>query len=280
MPILEEKVMRKRMSFVRPVVYLTVILGFNLLALAGDINPPPGPIGPTMKTLTEVEPRVPVQSLPGSDTAVHVISEPGSYYLTANITGVSGRNGIILSASNITLDLNGYTLIGLPGTLFGIALEPGFQGAFIGITIRNGVVRDWGHGGLVLRGSGAADGAIVARVQALNNGSDTQHPAEGYGFRLANNSLIINCTAFGNAQHGFSFQASAGSNVIGCVAANNGQDGFHGSTAMTFSQCTARENGGDGIEAGNSLLRGNICVSNGGANINATDSTVVNNHAL
>lgn len=104
--------MRKRMSLVCPVVCLTVMLGFDATALAGDINPPPGSIGSTMKTLVEVEPRVAVQSLPGSATALHVISEPGSYYLTGNITGVADNRGIEVASDVVSIDLNGFSLVG------------------------------------------------------------------------------------------------------------------------------------------------------------------------
>ena len=128
--------MRKRMSLVCPVVSLTMLLGSNATALAGDINPPPGPVGPTMKTLVEVEPRTPVQSLPGSATALHVISEPGSYYLTGNITGVSGKNGIEVASDNISIDLNGFALVGVAEALSAVAvLEPHHS-----LTVKNGSI--------------------------------------------------------------------------------------------------------------------------------------------
>src|SRR3954451_24121391 len=40
------------------------------------------------------EPCIPVQSLPGNGSALYVISQPGSYYLTGDIAGVAGKNGI------------------------------------------------------------------------------------------------------------------------------------------------------------------------------------------
>ena len=53
--------------------------------LAGWVNAggpldPPGPPGVTMKSLSEVEPRTPISALP------FTISQPGSYYLTANLS--------------------------------------------------------------------------------------------------------------------------------------------------------------------------------------------------
>ena len=52
---------------------------------AGPLTPP-GPPAPTSKTLNEIEPRTPINSLP------FVIEEPGSYYLTRNLIGSPGQN--------------------------------------------------------------------------------------------------------------------------------------------------------------------------------------------
>ena len=39
-------------------VLLLVLYGATRWAAAGDLNPPPGPIAPAMKTLEQVEPRI------------------------------------------------------------------------------------------------------------------------------------------------------------------------------------------------------------------------------
>jgi hypothetical protein len=71
----------------------------------GDLTPPGAP-APTMKTLTQVEPRTPIISLP------FTASQPGSYYLTANLSSTAG--GIRITAADVTIDLNGFTITG-PG---------------------------------------------------------------------------------------------------------------------------------------------------------------------
>ena len=72
-------------------------------AHAGPLDPPPGPIISTGKTLNEVEPRTPVTPDPFFNLIT--ISQPGSYYLTRSFTG-----RIVVNASDVTLDLNGFTV--------------------------------------------------------------------------------------------------------------------------------------------------------------------------
>jgi hypothetical protein len=68
----------------------------------GGLTPPGAPV-PTMKTLAQIEPRTPIGSAP------YTISASGSYYLTSDVT-VSSGNAITITAGNVTLDLNGFTI--------------------------------------------------------------------------------------------------------------------------------------------------------------------------
>jgi hypothetical protein len=65
---------------------------------------PPGAPAPTMKTLDQIEARTPISAAP------FTISQPGSYYLTNNVT-VSSGDAITIAADNVTLDLNGFTIV-------------------------------------------------------------------------------------------------------------------------------------------------------------------------
>ena len=81
------------------------------LLVAGSLNPPAGPVAPTYKTLSEVEPRIAVGpgTTPGDAANLYRITQPGSYYLTANI--ITGpRTGVWIDSSGVTLDLNGFEI--------------------------------------------------------------------------------------------------------------------------------------------------------------------------
>jgi hypothetical protein len=78
---------------------------------------PPGPPGATMKTLDQIEARIPlVDGLHGTSinasTHTITITQPGSYYLTDNVTILPGGtdHGVVIAANFVTLDLNGYTI--------------------------------------------------------------------------------------------------------------------------------------------------------------------------
>ena len=93
------------------IILLTAVSLAAASAYAGGLEPT-SPPSSTMKTLDEVEPRIPI---PGSTSAVatFIISESGSYYLTGNRR--SYGIGIQVNADDVTIDLMGYTLTG-PGT--------------------------------------------------------------------------------------------------------------------------------------------------------------------
>lgn len=98
-------------------------------AYAGPCDTGSPLVGPTGKSLQDVydkiartddglaEARTPVESLSGSATAQYIISAPGAYYLTGNITGVAGKAAIEIQADHVELECDGFTFIGVAGTL-------------------------------------------------------------------------------------------------------------------------------------------------------------------
>ena len=278
-----------------------VVCGFLLaggLLLSGDLNAgslePPGPPAPTMKTIQQVEPRTPITSLPVTITA------PGSYYLTGDLVGVSGQHGIVVNASYVTIDLNGFSLVGVTGSATGIytAVTGGKH-----IEIRNGTIRGWGGNGVAavqftdvhvesLRvdnnaGGGAYVGAhsIVSATTATGNGGVA-------GIYADTGSTVDRCTAFGNS--GVGIQVQPQSTVSGSTAGNNGTNGFLLSAGSTATDCTAWGNAvGINLAAGSrvthSVARQNgvgILGSDGAsieqctADSNTDDGIRVANHSL
>ncbi|MCK6455999.1 MAG: hypothetical protein L6Q92_05655 [Phycisphaerae bacterium] len=228
------------------------------LAPAGSLTPPLGPIGPTMKTLVEVEPRTPVQSLPGSASAVHVISAPGSYYLTADVLGQPGKHAIDVTAVNgVTIDLRGFALRAVVGSLDGI-------NAAGDLAVRNGSAIGWSNGVNVcnnallenLRFSGCAVGATVCRGQVIDCvAQQNQIGFAGFGV------LFQRCTATSNASAGFS--AANGSAVIDCVASSNGR-GIAASGGSQIERCAVFASSTIGIELADFCrVAGNNVDSNG-----------------
>jgi hypothetical protein len=89
-----------------------------------------------MRTLDQLEPRTPIGSVPFE------ITQPGSYVVVCNLSGAAG--GITISASNVTLDLNGFTLTGDRFVFgHGLIVVPSDN-----VAIQNGVLQQWGGDGV------------------------------------------------------------------------------------------------------------------------------------
>lgn len=263
---------------------MCVVLALSsAVAAAGPLTPPPGPIASTMKTILEAEPRTAISAVntPGDADSMYRINQPGSYYLTGNVTGVSGKHGIEITASGVTLDLNGFLLSGGAGTLDGVVV---LSSDGQGIRIRNGSIRFWGDCGIEfedLNGHPAAgvvsdiaagnntrvgiltnSHATVERCKADENGDDgisvltgsrvTDCQAsfnDGDGISTNSGCVVIGSTSSANAGRGFSL--GLGNSVTGCTSYSN--DVGFASTAASYLNCTAYTNDSHGF----SLFEGN-----------------------
>jgi hypothetical protein len=119
-------------------ILLTFILHPSSFVLAQGTLTPPGAPAPTMKTLDQVKPRTPI-SAPGT-----FLTAPGSYYLTTNlVTGSANADGITVRASNVTIDLNGFSIISTFGagtdSPVGIRID-GSLSEVANVTVRNGQI--------------------------------------------------------------------------------------------------------------------------------------------
>lgn len=241
--------------------------------LGGEIDPPAGPITPTMKPLSDIEPRVAVNPIntPGDDDSVFKITQPGSYYLTNNVLGAAGKAGVEIASNDVTLDLNGLTLRGVAGSLAGVRAPQ----TSTGITLRNGVVRGWGGFGIELYNTSgcnvkditaidnaggiyAGEGAVIANCLARSNHGNgivggvacrivdcTSTENGSYGFWVSPQGSISGCVARGNNESGI--LANGLASIANCVSTNNIADGFASGAGCTFTGCAAQGNGSHGI---------------------------------
>lgn len=243
--------------------------GVAVVATAGPLTPPAGSVAPTYKTLTEVEPRIAVQSLAGAPP--YFITQPGSYYLTGNVSAVAGQRGIYINADNVTLDLNGFAMIGNLNSDDAVY----FNGRR-NVTVRNGVIRDWVKEGIDGFGSNNVRlenitvdncpngfGVIVGDGARIVNSSVSRAAA---GFITGSKATLVNCTAEANTGTGFSTGLSA--NLQTCTADGNTGDGFVTGAGTDATSCIARANGGHGFSFdGWAGLNSSVSVGNTGSGI-------------
>jgi len=241
------------------------VLGVVIWAYAGDLNPPAGPITPTMKTLDEVEPRIAINATntPGDADSLFKITQRGSYYLTGNITGVVAKHGVEIAASGVTLDLNGFDLVGVTGSLDGVSVT---VIDLRNIAVVNGSVRSWGDEGVDL-GTFGADNCRVADLLASGNA--------GNGISTADGSTVTNCSASSNTANGIAATGS-GCTVSNCSASSNGASGILTSTGSTVSNCSAYLNTGNGISTGTGCTVSNCSAAfNAGSGITTSPGCTV-----
>lgn len=234
---------------------LTLLIAGGL-AQAGPLDPPAGPVGPTFKTPAEVEPRTAIgtATTPGDADSVFKITTPGSYFLTANVQGQIGKMGIEIalpSPGRVSIDLNGFEVIGIADSLDGIRST--IYGQF-SVSIRNGSVRGWDGDGLNLTSTA---GGEVCGVAAFNN----------FGSGIVGGPCIVHaCSARNNAKAGIS--VAGGGIARACAAEYNGLHGIYAYIGCTIESCVASYNTGNGIGMmQDGTVRDNVSSWNGGNGI-------------
>lgn len=224
-------------------------------ASAGDLNPPLGPLGPTMKTLQQVEPRTEISAVntPGDAGSVFRIAAPGNYYLTADIVGEFGKSGIKIEASNVTIDLMGFEMFGVFGTEDAISGTQFLQG----VTIRNGRISNWGDEGVDLEFmsdvvvedltvTGCSGWGISGYLNTAVRNCTVS--ACVIGININGNGVITGCTVIENTSTGI--DTGWGTHVAHCVSRDNGSHGYNIGNGCAVSDCTSMSNTGTGFYAG------------------------------
>lgn len=234
-------------------------------ASGGDLDPPGAP-----SSTAPLEARTAVTAIPAT------LDGPGSYYLVGNLTGVADQSGIIMTGEGVTLDLNGFSLIGVAGSLNGIEMVAHNSRVF------NGTVRDWGGSGITI-----GTGALIESVHVDNCSSagaeggsgavvrsSTFSNCGGNGLRVYGDSVVENCTSWGNTFNGFVLESA--SQGVGLVATSNGSGGIAGGFESSISNSNASDNDGPGIRIIQGTLNGCTASGNYGGGIEGRDATIIN----
>ncbi len=183
---------------------------------------PPGPPGPTMKTLAQIEPRTPI-----TNTGAVTISQPGSYYLTTDLT-VSAGTAVTINASQVTLDLNGFTLYSTEASPAGSGILLAAPNGNTDITILNGHIV-----GGVTNNAGAFGGPGFARGIYDPNS-------------FAANVRVVGVSVSGCLAGGIILSRFSSTVVESCTVQTVGGPGIF---ATTISQSAAYQCGNDGMDA-------------------------------
>ena len=191
-----------------------------------------------------------------STTFPIVIDEPGSYVLTSNLTVSTTFNCIEISADNVTLDLNGFALVG-PGS--GSAGSGIYVNDNNNITVMNGTVRDFMSTGIYFLSSKKNQ---LKDLKCTNNGQ--------YGIYVEN-ATVVNCIAEENGTDGIRAYYST---VKDCNSNNNSDDGFN-VLSSTVLNCQGYYNGNRGIYSRRSTISNCTMTFSGTHGIEAYDSTII-----
>ena len=276
-------------AFIRPVIFLSFAC-ISLLARAafgqGPLTPP-GPPAPTMQTLDQLsakadqlsakaneidakaEKRIPVSvaHTPGDAEHEFIIAQPGSYYLTANLS-VTKANGISITAAGVTLDLNGFQISRGGGT--------GGDGILVRAaahrtTLKNGTITGFAFG---VRCSGEVIDGVSESARAGILSQMSVSECSLIGFEMGEGWQLDSCTATANGQVGI--RSGRGGSMVRCVAVGNQNAGIIGSLGSSIVNCAARMNGDTGITvfAGSNISHC-VATDNAGAGFNVMESSSI-----
>lgn len=185
------------------------------------------------------------------------VDRSGSYRLTSDLdvrgqTNPQHRTGIQITADDVTIDLNGFAILGpadcrpcaVTGSGSGVKTD---LGQHHNVSVADGTVRGMGAAGVALSGQDNR----VERVRAIGNGAE--------GIRVGTIGVVSGCIAHSNEGDGIF--ADTASLVIANVAASNGGAGLRlglSNLAIAYAQNVLSLNVGVAVDGGTQIGT-NLC---------------------
>lgn len=228
-----------------------------------------------------IDPRVPINAVntPGDAESEFRITQPGSYYLEANLTAAPGRHGLVIAASDVHVDLMGFALHGNFVGENAIAVS----GALVNVSIHNGTIYFWN--GLAVAAQDAAStairdlqvrstllggihvgrGAKIERCRVWSSGS--------FGIRAGESALVADVHV-DNAYGGVGIQTSGGSIVRNCLVTQAGHDGVNVGAGSLVLACVVNEAGMKGISGDRTTVQACVVRQSAGPGISLARGTV------
>jgi parallel beta-helix repeat protein len=186
------------------------------------------------------------------------ISWPALVRLAGPLTGGIGTNGITIAANDVTIDLQGHTLAGAPGSLSGI-----YARDVRNTTVRNGNVVNWGSAGVALVLN--SFNGVVDSITVRSNGST--------GIILSSQSIARNCEASDNGGRGISSGSGVDCRIESCSAYRNGDSGIYVEGQGVVVDCFSKGNGQDGFHV--SLVSRSVLLSRCNATSNERNGFIL-----
>ncbi len=259
--------------------FIASFLTFHSVFGQGALTPSSAP-APTMKSLDQIEARIPISSAP------YNILRSGSYYLTGNLT-VAGGNAITITTNNVTLDLNGYSIASTePVATTNSAIL--LSGGRMNVAIANGHISSSVTNdslGVVFGGSGFGYGIFVSSGNCINvrvkNVSVTGVLKHGIYLTPGLSAVVEYCTVYEAGSYGIFADSVSDSSAANC--GNTGivaEDAYNckgvgigfgvGLNATTANNCSGTGTGsGHGLIAITANNCSGIC-SGAGVGVSAT----------
>lgn len=232
------------------------------------------------------------------------ITNSGSYRLTSDLDvteadDAPNTDGILVNVSDVSLDLNGFSISGpvscdsTPATSCsntgsgnGVSVDFSANPTPQDVTLRNGTIRGMGNNGI-----GLPEGSRVINVHAVENGDvgmridssgsirDIVARRNGSsGIHIGPSSTAVNIHSAGNGHDG----ASVGEDSLISHSAflQNRAHGVFGSTNITVRDSAISGNGFAGVDlsSGNSVLDSEV-NNNGGAGVTGGNQMIIENTA-